>query len=167
LVLRLRGGPEIKNGTSSSADKGVEDDKNFESLDPSAMGGLSENVIYTIPTPISLHSGESAAVEIARLYLSGRRVLVFDPKENEVNATRCIHLKNNSKMVLAPGAITVVDDGHFVGQSQFTPMIPGDDCLVPYGEDSTIMIRRAESNASFVQSVNERVVEGSLVGCVV
>ena len=164
LVLRLRGGPEE---TSGSRDQGVEDDKNFESLDPRAMAGLSENVIYAIPTPVSLKASESASVEIARLRLNGRRVLVYDPKENEVNAMRCIHLINNSDMVLAPGVITVVDDGHFVGQSQFTPMIPEDDALVPYGEDSTVMIRRAVSSKSFVESVSEKIVNDRLTGCVV
>jgi ubiquitin len=69
LELRLRGGPE----SFSVRDKGIDDDKNFESLDPSAMAGLSENVIYTIPTPVSLKAGESAAVQIARLCLNGRQ----------------------------------------------------------------------------------------------
>lgn len=164
LVLRLRGGP---GESVCNKDKGVDDDKNFESLDPSAMAGLSENVIYSIPTAVSLKAGESAAVEIARLNLKGKRVLVYDPKDNEVNASRCIHLTNNSEMVLAPGVITVVDNGHFVGQSQFTPMIPEDDALVPYGEDSTVMIRRTVSSSSFVVSVEEIISHGQLTGCVV
>ena len=163
LVLRLRGGPE----SFSVEDKGVDDDKNFESLDPSAMAGLSENVIYSIPTPVNLLAGECASVEIARLNLNGRRVLVYDPKDNEVNAQRCIHLTNNSDMVLAPGVITVVDEGHFVGQSQFTPMVPEDDALVPYGEDSTVMIRRSVTSASHVVAVTEKQVHGHLAGCMV
>jgi hypothetical protein len=60
-----------------------------------------------------------------------------------------------------------VDDGHFVGQSQFTPMIPDDDALVPYGEDSTVMIRRSVTSASYVQSVKEKSKHGQLCGCVV
>jgi ubiquitin len=163
LVLRLRGGPEDGKGS----DQGVADDKNFESLDPRAMAGLSENVIYSIPTPVTLKANESTSVEIANLYLHGRRVLVYDPKENEVNAMRCIHLINNSNMVLAPGVITVVDDGHFVGQSQFAPMIPEDDSLVSYGEDSTVMIRRSVSSQSFVESVQKKVVNDNLAGCIV
>jgi ubiquitin len=166
LVLRLRGGPE-SFGSQDCQDKGLEDDKNFESLDPRAMAGLSENVIYTIPTPVTLKAGESAAVEVARLNLNSKRVLVYDPKVNEVNATRCIHLTNSSDMVLAPGVVTVVDEGHFVGQSLFTPMIPEDDALVQYGEDSTVMIRRAVSSSSVVESVSEKIEHGCLKGCIV
>lgn len=164
MVLRLRGGP---TESGSHCDKGVDDDKNFESLDPTALSGLSENVIYKIPSPVTLNSNESASVEIARLKLHGRRVLVYDPKMNEVNALRCIHLTNNSDIVLAPGVITVVDDGHFVGQSQFTPMIPEDDTLVPYGEDSTVMIRRSVSSSNHVKSVKEKIVEDRVKGLIV
>ena len=167
LVLRLRGGPapEEEAYESKNGDRGIADDTNFESLDPAAMSGLSENVVYEIPTPIDLKSGESASVEIARLKLTGKRVLVYDPKDNEVNASRCIHLYNDSDMVLAPGNITVVDDGHFVGQSQFTPMIPGDDALVQYGQDSTVMIRKIVSSTPAIQSVSSIVDEGKVIGC--
>ena len=166
LVLRLRGGPESVT-RSSKQDEGVADDQNFEALDPSALSGLFENVVYTVPRPVTLRSMESAAVEVARVELVGRRVLVYDPKENEINAVRCIHLTNSSDMVLAPGVVTVVDHGRFVGQSQFTPMLPGDDSLVPYGEDSTVMIRRVISNYDTVQSVEPLEVDDRLNGCVV
>merc|ERR1711991_278808 len=168
IVLRLRGGPgdETTSSTSiSNGDKGIADDTNFESLDPNAMSGLSENVVYEIPTPVGLKSGESASVEIARLQLQGKRVLVYDPKENEVNASRFIHLTNDSDMILAPGNITVVDDDHFVGQSQFTPMIPGDDSLIHYGQDSTIMIRKLVSTYPDIQSIDQILDEGKVVGC--
>jgi ubiquitin len=159
LVLRLRGGPG--GSAPSSKDAGVEDDKNFEALDPSAMSGLFENVVYTVARPVSLRSNESASVQIARMQLQGRRVLMFDPKENEVNAVRCIHLTNNSDMVMAPGVITVVDNGQFVGQSQFTPLLPGDDSLIPYGEDSSVMIRRVETTQIFVEAFEPWVAKGS------
>lgn len=68
---------------------------------------------------------------------------MYDPKENEVNALRCVHLRNTTDMVLAPGSISVLQNGRFVGQTDFTPMIPGDDTLVPYGEDSTVSVLRS------------------------
>jgi hypothetical protein len=46
-------------------------------------------------------------------------------------------------MVLAPGVVSVLEGGRFVGQSPFTPMLPGDDQLVPYGLDSTVSISRS------------------------
>ena len=166
LVLRLRGGPD-SNSSLNRRDSGKDDDGNFESLDPSAMAGLFENVVYTIPHPVSLKSRESSSIEIAKLQLSGRRVLVFDSKENEVNAVRCIYLVNNSDIILAPGVITVVDNGRFVGQSQFTPMLTGDDSLIPYGEDSTVMIRRHVNFSSSIVSIDHHKDKSKLLGFII
>lgn len=52
-----------------------------------------------------------------------------------------------------------------MGQSQFTPMIPGDDALIPYGQDSTIMVRRSVKSEEFIQSVTGVYGEGKLSGC--
>merc|ERR1711907_167496 len=63
-----------------------------------------------------------------------------DRKENEVNAVRCCHLFNSTPVIFAPGSITVMEQGQFSGQSEFVPLIPNDDVLIPYGEDSTCSI---------------------------
>jgi len=44
---------------------------------------------------------------------------------------------------LAPGSIAVLEGGRFVNQSEFAPMLPNDDQLVPYGLDSTVSISRS------------------------
>jgi len=108
------------------------------------MSGLGEHVVYDVSTPVTIPAMESALVQIAKVSIHGEPVLVYDPKENEVNALRCVHVHNTTDMVLAPGAISVLQGGRFVGQTDFTPMIPGDDTLVPYGEDSTVSIMRSK-----------------------
>lgn len=70
----------------------------------------------------------------------GERVLVYDRKENEVNAMRAVHLTNTSDMVLANGSISILEGSRFVGQVQFDPMLPGDDQLIRYGQDSSMSI---------------------------
>jgi ubiquitin len=163
LVLRLRGGP---GSISRSRDDGVNDDKNFEALDSSCMSGLFENISYEIDRRVSLKAQDSSTVEISQLELIGNRVLVYDDKENETNASRCIHLVNNSDMVLAPGVITVVDKGKFVGQTQFTPMLPDDDSIIKYGEDSSVMIRKNQENRTDIISISaSRDKNGTLKGC--
>jgi len=50
-------------------------------------------------------------------------------------------------MVLAPGVVAVLEGSRFVAQAEFTPMLPGDDQLIPYGVDSTVsMVRSRPSN---------------------
>lgn len=80
---------------------------------------------------MSIAAKESAVVPIMSLSIKGKRVLVFDPKENEVNATKAVHLYNTSDVVLSNGNVSVLEGGRFVQQTPFTPMLPSDDQLVP------------------------------------
>jgi hypothetical protein len=144
LVLRLRGGPGLdtdvkkqkrkrSNGNpsaSSAGDSPLDNDDDYESIDAGQMKGLSEHVVYPILTPVTIRSHESALVTINRWRLDAQLVLYYDPKINDLNAIKAVHLKNSSGMVLAPGSIAVLDDGRFVAQCAFTPMLPNDDQLI-------------------------------------
>lgn len=132
MVLRLRGGP----GDSESKGKGgkrsaaVDDDDNYESIDSSQMSGLSEHVIYHINGPVSIRSHESSLVTINKWQMDAQLVLYYDPKVNDLNAIKAVHLRNSTETVLAPGSIAVLDNGRFVAQCAFTPMLPNDDQLI-------------------------------------
>jgi hypothetical protein len=138
--LRLRGGPEEEGGsaakkakksTGSSGRAAVaDDDGDYESIDSTQMGGLSEHVIYTIDTPVTIRSFESAMVTINKWHMDAQLVLYYDPKVNDLNAIKAVHLRNSSGVVLAPGSIAVLDNGRFVAQCAFTPMLPNDDQLI-------------------------------------
>jgi ubiquitin len=145
LVLRLRGGPD---GVSLQRD--AANDDVFESLTAMQMSGLAEHVVYDVAEPVSIRAKESAIVPITTRRLPADRVLQYDPKEDEIKVIKCMHLHNSSEVVLAPGEISMFDSGRFVGQAQFSPMLPADDQLVPYGEDGSVSIAR--SNPSELQS---------------
>ena len=147
LVLRLRGGPtrQSKSTRGAGAQQANDDDDDFESLDASVLRGLGEHICYNVAKPVSIAAGTSAVVDIAKLTILGDRVLVYNAKENQLNAVRHVHVVNNSDMVLAPGSIAVFDHGRLVGQAQFVPMLPGDESLVPYGEDTTVSTTTAKS----------------------
>ncbi len=127
----------------------------WEALDPSQMVGLGEHVVYEIAVPITLRAKESSILPINKYTITGDKVLVYDPKESEVNVTRAVNIRNDTHIrniypmayyvatVLAPGTISVLEGGRFVGQVAFTPMLPGDDQLVPYGLDSTLSVSRS------------------------
>lgn len=132
LVLRLRGGPEVENKAAPQ----------FESLNATQMSGISEHVVYELKTPTTIYSKESALVPIQRWDLKGEEVLVYDPKYSELNAIKAIDLNNSSKDVLAFGSISVLENGRFVSQIPFTPMLPKDDQLITFGYDTTISIQK-------------------------
>eukprot|EP00566_Odontella_aurita_P008731 CAMPEP_0113538408 /NCGR_PEP_ID=MMETSP0015_2-20120614/7347_1 /TAXON_ID=2838 /ORGANISM="Odontella" /LENGTH=815 /DNA_ID=CAMNT_0000437975 /DNA_START=102 /DNA_END=2549 /DNA_ORIENTATION=+ /assembly_acc=CAM_ASM_000160 len=148
LVLRLRGdgggtARRSGEGTKKDASAAASPPEAFESLSKMQMSGLSEQVVYEIPGVYSIPSKENAIVPISINSLPGERVLHYDPKESEVALRKCIHLQNDLAFAFAPGTVSVVEDGRFVGQTQFMPMIPGDDQLIPYGEDGTTSVERS------------------------
>lgn len=109
------------------------------------MSGIGEHVIYKVPVPVGVHQKETCIVPIKTVAsAAGKTILVYEPAENDVNCQRAVNLTNDTGVVLAPGSIAVFEDGRFVGQTEFAPMLPGDDQIVSYGLDSTINIAKAE-----------------------
>ncbi len=149
LVLRLRGAVQVKRRQQrgAAAQAAGDDDDDFEALSPAQLKGLGEHIVYDAGR-VNVRRGESALVQIHDLRLSGKRVVVFDPKENAINAVRNVHIVNDSDLTLCPGSIAVLDEGRLVSQSQFTPLVPGDDSLIPYGEDSTISVSRTRRDVA-------------------
>ena len=135
LVLRLRGGPGSVSLQSQSRNITVDDGSEFQYESLNIRQCQMHDVIYESKEPCSIRSGESAMVPIGNFALLGDRVLHYDPKESEIAVKKVIHLFNDSDTPLSPGDMSIFDDDRFVSQINFTPMIPGDDELIEYGED--------------------------------
>src|SRR3990167_2319503 len=134
LVLRLRGGPEQPASTSNS-------DSNYESVDSFQMAGVGELVVYKIQIPVSLKKKESALVPIlTNVQCEGDKILLYDPKVSAIECKRAFHFKNNTSRILANGTISVIENNHFVNQTEFVPTLVHDDQIISYGPDSTISI---------------------------
>ena len=134
LVLRLRGGPEQPASTSNS-------DSNYESIDSFQMAGIGELVVYKIQIPVSLKKKESALVPIlTNVQCEGDKILLYDPKVSAIECKRAFHLKNNTSRILANGTISVIENNHFVNQTEFVPTLVNDDQIISYGPDSTISV---------------------------
>ena len=109
------------------------------------MSGIGEHVLYRVPVPVGVHQKETCIVPIKTVdSAAGKTILVYEPDENDVNCQRAVSLFNDTGVVLAPGSIAVFEDGRFVGQTEFAPMLPGDDQIISYGLDSTINIGKTE-----------------------
>ena len=130
LVKRVRGG-------------GPGNENEFEVLNTTQVSGHLEEVVYEMKNPTTIYSRESALVPINTWQLKGVKVVVFDPKINEINAIKAIDIQNSSKDVLIAGSISILENGRFVSQHEFTPMLPKEDQLITYGYDSTISIEKS------------------------
>jgi ubiquitin len=158
LVLRLRGGPSKSSYFDASLEQSNDEDA-FEK--PTTNGSLFEQVAYEIEIPVTLASKESAVIPIRPSQtIRGERVVVFDPKENLVNATRAVHIWNDTGSVLAPGTISILEERksggtRFISQGIFTPMLPDDDQIVPFGEDGNLSVNVRKPADKKVVSVQE------------
>jgi hypothetical protein len=106
------------------------------------MSGLAEHVVYNVEPRVTLKAKTAALVPISSNCLPGMRTLVYDPKRNEINCSKAIHLHNDTDMVLANGHISILEAGRLVSQVEFAPMLPKDDQLIHYGEDGTFSINK-------------------------
>lgn len=68
-------------------------------------------------------------------------------------ATRSVHLHNSTGLVLAPGKVSVFEEGRISAHAPFPPMLPGDDQLIPIGPDSTVSILRSVEQKQVVKRV--------------
>ncbi|CAD7957570.1 unnamed protein product [Amoebophrya sp. A120] len=182
LVLRLRGGPDVEDDgpvdPQSTTSRPVaakkaksSDDHEYESLDALQTSELTETVAYQLPHSVSINSGETASVKVNTIKLTGAKALVYDFNENPLNAAKGVHLFNKAEerdsanaeqehqgaVVLAPGLLTIIDNGVYCNQSQFAPMTPDDDQIIKYGFDTTNAIDRTltEENTEIVR-IDER-----------
>ena len=119
LVLRLRGGPPTNTGNEVK----------FEELGENQLTGFDKDIVYNIQERVSIARGDKAIVPIADYKLRCKKVLNYDPSENEVNAMPAIHVFNESEAKLTRGILTIQNstDGRFIGQADLPPMLPGDD----------------------------------------
>lgn len=152
LVLRLRGDDAGGKSKSVATQKGGGEE--FEKLEHTTF---PEHVVYAAPVPVTIKSGEAAFVPISSLRLRGYPVLVYDFATNQVNAIKAVHLFNDAQQgetFLASGVVSVLERGRYVSQVQFSPMLPGDDQLIAFGEDSTLSISRTVTSETSVQDVS-------------
>ena len=158
MVLRLRGGPVslepcgLPGGFSSSSMLAGADFE-YERLDARQMQS-SYNVVYECQERVSIRAGEAAMVPIASYNLKGDRVAVFDPKDNALQVVSAIHLVNHDNSYLAPGDMSIFDSGRFVGQIDFSPMLPGDDALINFGLESAVSVSMSTNSNNKSQSTS-------------
>merc|ERR1711988_1307107 len=155
-VLRLRGGPDDSgSGNIKTSSKSLNnEDGEFESLGEVAMSGMGSHVCYDVKNPVSIKSHESGIVHIATKTVHGcKRVLVYDPKENECLAVRAVHLTNTTDLCFANGRVTVFEGQSLLGQCPLPPMLPNDEELLPIGLDDSISVMRSTETATKTTAV--------------
>lgn len=123
---------------SSTVQDGV-----FEGQD---LGDLFE---YRIRKPVTIPAGQSAMLPFFSGEVEARKILVYDEDQGSQHPLRAIHLANSTGGALDGGAITVYEDGGYVGEAIMETLKNGDRRLVSYAVDLGVRISsRFESSAT-------------------
>jgi hypothetical protein len=120
--------------------------RRYESLSVPSMA--MSDVVYTSTTKVSVRAGESAMIPLMSHNMRGDKILLYDAKEDETNVATGVHLVNDTGVYLCTGDMSIFEEGRFVGQYQWLPMLAGDDQIVNYGIASSVDVTRTKPRLS-------------------
>ncbi len=93
---------------------------------------------YAIAQPVSIPKNQAAMVPIVSQSIGGERVSIFNPAASP-HVLSGFRLKNNTKLSLAGGPLTVFQDGVYAGDAQIGNVGPGDERLISYAVDGELV----------------------------
>jgi ubiquitin len=147
LVLRLRGGPMWSNKGNAAVFSKMqqnlveqEDNCDFAEFEDISATKETDVVRYTIPGTVVVPGSSSALVRVFSKEVEGSSVIVYDPSYNAACAARGVLVKNTTADALMFGTVSILEGGHYVTQTEFTPIAVGDEQLVLYGIEKTIEV---------------------------
>lgn len=104
-----------------------------------AQGGeRGELFEYAIAQPVTLAKNQAAMVPIVSQPIDGQRVSIYNPAASPLVLSG-FRLKNNTKLRLAGGPLTVFQEGVYAGDAQIGTLGPGDERLISYAVDGELV----------------------------
>lgn len=107
-----------------------------------ARGDLFE---YSLQTPVTIPRAQAALVPILNGAIGGAKLSIVDTDAADFRPVRGFLLKNDTKLHLAGGPITVFDDGIYGGDAQITNVAPGESRLISYALDLDLAVSRDDA----------------------
>jgi len=129
LILRLRGEEKKEKRRNKKVESDDNDDQ-FEAINLKSLAGLTDDIRYDVGELVNIKSKESSLVLIFKTKVYAEKCILFDPKENDVNALRTLFIKNNSTYQLINGTASIYEGDRFAGQTLFTPQLQGEEQLL-------------------------------------
>ena len=127
-----------------------------------AQGGkLGEQFQYVIDHKVSLPRQKSAMLPIVNEIIEGERVSIYNRNNLANNAMLGLKLKNNTKMHLMQGPITVFEQNSYAGDAIISDIQPGEERLLSYAVDLATEIK-TESKDHSQHQINMSIRKGIL-----
>jgi len=129
-----------------------------------ASSEATTQVIFTMPTPVTVASGHSVMVPIANRRVPAERIALYQPQTHETHPLAAVRLTNDGETGLPPGVLTLYEQGaggaSFVGDARLDALPAGEERMVSFALDQKTRIDADKRGAQEV--VSGRIVDGVL-----
>ena len=109
-----------------------------------------EQVLFTLPTPVSVKNGYAAMLPIADRALPTLRVSLFQPATQERHPLASVQLTNDTPTGLPPGVITLYEQDNYLGDGRLAALPVGDKRLISFAVDTKILVNKTEEQTSVI-----------------
>ncbi|MFQ5619973.1 MAG: DUF4139 domain-containing protein [Rhodospirillales bacterium] len=106
-------------------------------------------VLFRLPEPVSVESGDSLVVPIVNREVPARRVALYQPATHATRPLASLRLKNDGPSGLPPGVLTIYERAPksgavaYVGDARLTTLPAGEERLVSFALDQKTKVDRA------------------------
>jgi hypothetical protein len=110
-------------------------------------------VVFDLPTPVTLDSGETALLPVLTLSVPATRISLYQPETDARHPLSSIEIKNDSPTDLPPGVMAIYDRAPktgelaYAGDAQLALIPSGKSRFVSYAVDLRVTIDRVDSDA--------------------
>jgi hypothetical protein len=114
---------------------------------PAASEEATTQVLFRVPAPVTLASGDSLIIPIVNREAPIRRVALYDPWGSAGHPLAAVRLENDGESGLPPGVLTLYEHdaaaGHaYVGDARLGPLPRGEHRLVSFAVDEKVQASR-------------------------
>jgi hypothetical protein len=120
-------------------------------ITPAESTEQATQVVFDLPSPVTLASGDTALLPMLTLSLPAKRVSLYQPGADARHPLSSIEIKNSGATDLPPGVLAIYEraaEGSaltYAGDAQLALLPSGEKRFVSYAVDLRVTIDRAES----------------------
>ncbi|MEM7798106.1 MAG: histidine kinase dimerization/phospho-acceptor domain-containing protein [Chloroflexota bacterium] len=143
-INRMRDKGRLYEGSNILVESGLLGDLKVSNayFMPMLIGNAEpENLTYQVSTPVSVRRRQSAMVPIIEELVAIEEICVYNGRKMPNHPLKVWDLKNTTGKALEKGPVTIVKEGHYIGEGlvRFTGV--GDDLQLPFALEFGIVVR--------------------------
>ncbi len=114
------------------------------SVTAAAKGGKTGELFkYSISNPLNLARNQAAMIPVISQDINTDRLSIYNADSDPKFPLNALRIRNNTSLHLKGGPITIFDGGTYAGDARMEDVPPGDNRLVTYAVDLSMLCDRA------------------------